>query len=406
MENLFLMTFKKYFPEFDVEVKSIYEKIYINIENLIESTITVFRGNASIEELIVREDSFYHDKEKGIQMDMLYTIHSIVCTLIVNRHQFEIETISSEIPCLKTYMSRVYRTYSYSDKIIINDLLTEQSSKFMYLEVEQNIAKSCDRIGFNVSYYPIQTTLSNYRYFALMGVVIPFEPCLQNSRVLLRCVGIVPNELYNGILLEVIIRGNVSKEECVATIDDYFDSLQQYMVSCIPMFKNFDSYLVDKYNLVQKGWFGEISSMSGIPLHFLNKYKDELKPYVLEIIKDEYCQLDYILANKRLVSKNNLWACVLKDNRNMTRQFLIKFISKCPNALIYHIELLENGDEVLFKKYRRKIDWDEFVRNFRGTRLCMVTILDASKKYISCSDRFRLLSIQQQFAEENKVLPS
>lgn len=406
MQNLFLMTLKKYFPGFTVEVNTIHEKVYINIEKLIDITLTIFKGNANIDELVVGEDNFYHDKEKGKQMDTLYTIHGIVCTLIANRHEFEIQTISSQNQFLKLYMMRVYRTYSYQHEVVISDLLSDQSNKFMYLEVEKNIANSADRIGFNVPYYPIQTILSNYKHFALMGVVIPFEPCLQNSRVLLRCADTVPRHLYNGVLMEVIIRGNVSRDECVTIIDNYFDSLKQYMVSCIPMFKDFDSYLVDKYNLVQKGWFEEIASMSGIPLHFLNKYKDELKPYAVEIIKDEYCQLDYILNNKRLVSKNNLWEHVLIRNRNMTRQFLIKFIGKCPNALIHRIEILEEGDEVLFKKYKRKINWNEFVRNFKGTRLCIATILDVCKKYISCSDTFRLLTIQEQFAEKNKVLPN
>ena len=170
------------------------------------------------------------------------------------------------------------------------------------------------------------------------------------------------------------------------------------------MFKNFDSYLIDKYNLVEKGWFEEIASMGGIPLHFLNKYKEELKPYAIEIVKDEYCQLEYIISNKRLVGKNNLWAHILVNNKNMTRDFLLRFIKKYPNALIYRLEILESGDEELFKKYKRHINWNEFVKNFSGTRLCIALILRACKKYITPADVFHLITTQRKYAENEKVL--
>lgn len=391
---------KLYFPGFDVWASRINDKSYLVVDGFVSY---VLKESGKIVDIIdmtllnTDKDIVYRDKKLGIEYDSSYSMHAIINIIILAKDLYDVHVIKSNNEYFNKYLSHIYDEYIQDSALYISDLVNTKSEKFPYLTMSRQIYRTNEtKIGYNVSYYPPMEVLQHHRSFSIIGAVIPFDPFLQNARVLIRGVKYVPISIYNGVLLQLLKNWNISDNMCIDIIDKYFERVDSDMVSTIPLFKYFNQFIIDKYGLVKLGLFEQISKMECISINFLEQYSDEMKPYRHNIICDTYCPLEYILKNKLFVRKNRLWDRVLIENKNMTREFLIKHIRKSPNALIYHINILEDGDEILFKKYMRKLNWELFYTRFSGARLDINEILRYASKYLDSSKILKILEIQQE----------
>lgn len=393
---------QSYFPGFDVCTSRINDKTYLTVEGFV-SYVLVEKGRLIIieeMELLDEYDNVYRDTKMGKHHDSLYAMHAIINIIILIRDIYGVSLITSQSEYLDIYFEHEFNKYVKEDLVIIPELISMESEKFPYLNIDYRFYNTNRRIGYNVPYYPIRDVIEHYNNFSIMGLVIPFDPAIQNVRVLIHGAKKVPTDIYRGVLMEIMVRGNLDDITCMQVIDNYFGTVTREMLINIPLFKNFSPYIVDKYNLVELGYYEEISKMSGISLFFIMNNEEALKPYAINILRDTYCHLDYVARNKRIVRKNNLWGDILMNNRNMTRSFLIKHIKKHPNALIKHMRILENGDEYLFVRYRRRIDWNEFCRVFKGTRLDISCILSIKDRYLDYSKKELIQKIQDEFLKQ------
>lgn len=384
MPKTLAMLLKSYFPGFDVSTSGINDTTYLTVEGFVSYTLREVTDLMIIEDMTLFEESnsIYRNRSVGKFSDGLYAMHAIINIIISFRDMYGVKQITSDNKYFDIYFKRAYKSYIKNGPVSIADLISIESDKFAYLSIDDRFYKNNDnRIRLNVPYYPVKDILEHHNAFSIMGLVIPFEPTIQNARVLIRAGKILPINIYRRILMELMIYGNLNDSTCVTIIDSYFRVVNRDMITYIPLFKYFNIFIIDKYKLAEHGYYEEISKMSGISINFINEHYDDLKPYALNILKDIYCPLEYIDKNKRLVSKNNLWTEILLYNKNITRAFLIKNIRKHPNALIKHIDILEPGDERFFKRYRRKINWVEFYRVSRiNHNLDVLSILDIKDK--------------------------
>lgn len=390
---------QSYFPGFEVWTSRINDKTYLTVEGFVSYILTEKGRLMVIEDMKLLDEynSIYRDSEMGKHHDSLYAMHAIVNIIISARDMYGVSLIASQNEYLDIYIKHTFNKYVKQGSVCIPELISIESEKFPYLTMDYRFYNSNRRIGHNVAYYPIMDVIKHYNSFSIMGLVIPFDPILQNVRVLVRVAKNIPKEIYKGVLMEIMMRGNLNDISCMQIIDNYFETVTREMVSTIPLFKYFSAYVVDKYNIAKHGYFEEISKMCNISIFFIKNNEDALKPFAINILKDQYCHLEYVTMNKRIVRKNNLWGHILMNNKNMTRCFLIKHIRKHPNALIKHIHILEQGDERLFIRYRRKIDWDVFCRAFKGTSLDISCILNIRDKYLDYSKKQLIESIQNEF---------
>lgn len=396
-----------YFPGFDVWASRINDKSYLVVDGFVNYVLKESGKIIEIVDMTIHDNDSqlsYRDKKLGIEYDSIYAMHAIVNIIIIAKDLYRVDVIKSNNVYFDKYLSHIYEGYIGDSVLYISDLISSESEKFPYLTMNTQIYRTNEtKIGYNVSYYPPMEILQHHRNFSIVGMVIPFDPFLQNARVLIRGVKYVPTSIYDGVLLQLLKNWNISDFTCMNIIDKYFDTIDNDMVSNIPLFKYFNPHIVDKYGLIKLGMFEQISKMSSISMKFLNEYSDEMKPYRHNIIRDIYCPLEYILKNKFFISKNGLWDRVLTDNRNITRAFLIKHIRKSPNALIYRIDILEDGDEILFKRYKRKLNWELFYSRFCGTRLDINKILLYADKYMDDFKILKILQIQKKFENNTTI---
>ena len=372
MSDTLAYLLQSYFPGFEVWTSRINDKTYLTVDGFVAYVLKEVGSLIVIEDMTLLDEyvSMYRDEELGKRHDSLYAMHAIVNIIISARKLYNARLITSENQYFDIYMKHAYKSYVKDGSVYIADLISIESNKFPHLTIDDKFYKTNqNRIGYNVAYYPPMEVLDHYRNFSIMGLVIPFDPVLQNARVLIRGVKNVPIDIYRGVLIELMSNGNLNDTTCMDIIDNYLKTVSRDMVRTIPLFKYFNSYVVDKYRLVELGYFEEISNMSGLTMRFINNNERPLKPYITNILRDVYCPLEYITKNKWIVRKNKLWEEILINNKNMTREFLIKNIRKCPNALVKRIKILEPQDERLFKKYAKKIDWFELYENFSATPL-------------------------------------
>lgn len=376
---------KLYFPGFTIQVSRINDKTYIVVENFVSYTLHESGKTIEIVEVQLCEvkENMYLTQSIGIEADTLYAMHAIINVIILFRKSYDVERISSKNKYFNMYIRKTFENYIVEDVINIQTLLNCESEKFPYINTGYKVySTNKNRIGFNVAYYPIKVVLDNHRDFSIMGLVSPFSPNLQNARVVIHLINLRVFDFHENILIELLKYANLSNYKCMNIIDTYIHNVDSQMISSIPLFKYFNEYIVNKYNLMNSGFVEEISKMSGISQEFINANYRALKPYRMNILMDEYCPLEYIDKNRWFVSRNKLWGRILTHNKNMTRDFLIKNIRKYPNALIPRMNILEPGDESIFMRYRKRIDWDLFYREFKGSRLDVYKLFIASNGLI------------------------
>lgn len=393
-----------FFPSDTVSYKVINNIMYVTCDKQFSATLDFSRerkvsvvsvdvhGYKGLYEYEIQE---FRDNEK-------YVINSIISSIIRSRKSILVRTIHSKLNIFKKCIREMYPNYYNSctrhSIVDIQKLMESESSKFLYFENIGKIGSIQDQISYKVEYYPIWYIGKFTNKFQFIDIIKNFNPYIQN---LYQINYVAQNFLSTGdkqiIYMNILSAFDLYSTVIIQIIDDVFDGeMTATLFKHIKSFKRFKSDIADRYRIHELNMWDYIATMDNLSEIYIEKHYSKLRPYFSDIFKNPNLSLDFLKSHRFDIFRTNSYSTILLINKNIDRNYLVKYSKKCKNSIIHRMDLLRSGDEILFKKYRKKIKWDLLVQTYTGREdVSIDKIIEHGGTLISYNDSITLKTIRE-----------
>ena len=397
-----------YFPSETVTYKVITNKMYIDCNKIFSITLDFAKERCVMIERIevCGYKGIYKNELEEVSATEKYVFHSIVSSLIRSKKALYIKRIYCKLRIFRDYMKDMYPKYMANDElnkgnsIKIDTLLNLESSKFAYFDTIGKIGSIKTVIRYGVEFYPIWYIGKFTNKFNYLDIIKDFNPYLQNiNQIKFVADNFLSEEDRKIVYTNILSSIDMDTRTVTDIINRVFDGKMSATIFKHTLsFKKFNLAIAELYKIHELNIWEYIANMEGLDEAYIDTYYSYFKPYFRDIFKNPDLSLEFLESHRRDIYRSGSFPVVLLLNKNINRNYLLKYKRKFKNAIIHRIALLNYGDEYLFKKYRRHLKWELLEECYVGNEdVSINAIIDNAGKYLTLDQAVRLKDIHNTY---------